>query len=113
MASYKQPCMQCSTLIDTDVQFCPACGSMHAFGYHCPTCLKPIQKGQRICSECGRQLYVSCPHCNQQTFVQERCESCGKSLMFVCENRRCGVLQFFQNTKCTACGKKIKYTTKK
>ena len=46
--------------------------------------------------------------CGQETFVQERCEQCGGGLMIRCENRRCGELQFFQNTKCTACGKKIK-----
>jgi hypothetical protein len=28
--------------------------------------------------------------------------------MFRCPNERCGVLQFFENEKCTACGKKIK-----
>ena len=33
---------------------------------------------------------------------------CALGLMVYCENKRCGALQFFQNTKCTACGKKIK-----
>ena len=107
MASYKQPCMQCNSLIDRDAQFCPVCGSMNAFGYHCPDCLKTIQKGQRICTECGRILYTSCPYCGQKTFVQDRCEVCGQSLMVRCENIRCGVLQFFENTKCTACGRKM------
>ncbi len=112
MASYKQPCMQCGALIDRDVQFCPSCGSMNAFGYHCPSCMKKIEKGQRICSECGRQLYVNCPHCYKPTFVQEKCENCGKGLTIQCTNSRCGALQFFDSTKCTACGKAIKSKTK-
>jgi len=110
MASYKQPCLQCGTLIDRDVHFCPACQSMNAFGYHCPGCGKQIQKGQRICTDCGRALYVSCPHCGQTTFAQDRCELCGQSLMVRCQNSRCGALQFFENVKCTACGKKISAT---
>ncbi len=108
MASYKQPCMQCGAFIDRDAQFCNSCGSMNAFGYHCPTCMKEIEKEQRICSECGRPLYVSCPNCNMPTFVQERCENCNVVLMVQCSNARCNSLQFFENTKCTACGKKIK-----
>jgi hypothetical protein len=28
-----------------------------------------------------------------------------------CANSRCGEMQFFQNVKCTACGKKIKANT--
>ena len=42
------------------------------------------------------------------TFVQDICERCGKTLMVQCENKRCLQYQFFQNTQCTACGKKIK-----
>ena len=108
MASYKQTCMQCGALIDRDSQFCPVCGSMNAFGYHCPSCLKPVRKGQKICSDCGRQLYVTCPHCGKPTFVQETCDSCGNTLMVRCDNKRCGVFQFFDLPICTACGKKIK-----
>lgn len=109
MASYKQKCMMCGTLIDRDVRFCPQCTTPNPFGYHCPSCLQSIEKGQSVCSNCGRPLYVYCIHCNKLTFVQDTCEACGRSLMFVCKNKRCGVQQFFQNTKCTACGKKIKY----
>lgn len=108
MASYKQCCVHCGTLIDRDVRFCHVCGSQSPFGYLCPSCLRPVEKGQMICSGCGRSLYIFCPYCNKQTFVQERCEQCGKYLMVKCENKRCGVTQFFQNEKCTACGKKIK-----
>jgi predicted amidophosphoribosyltransferase len=108
MASYKQPCIHCNTFIDKDVRFCPTCGSQNPFGYLCPTCLRPIEKEQALCAGCGRPLYVNCPHCAAETFVQERCEKCGQSLMIRCENKRCQVFQFFENTKCTACGKKIK-----
>lgn len=108
MASYKQPCVHCGNFIDRDARICPFCGSMSPFGYLCPACLRPVQKGQPACSGCGRPLYILCPHCGRQTFVQERCERCGQSLMVRCQNNRCQALQFFQNTKCTACGKKIK-----
>jgi len=108
MATYKQPCIHCGELIDRDSRICPKCYSRSPFGYNCPTCLKPIEKGQLMCSGCGRALYVACPSCGRQTFACERCEACGASLMIKCANPRCGELQFFENTKCTACGKKIK-----
>lgn len=108
MALYKQPCIHCGTYIDADSRLCAGCGRRNPFGYLCPTCLKPIQKGQVLCSDCGRPLYVNCPVCGGMTFVQESCEVCGKSLMIVCGNRRCGAMQFFENKKCTACGKKLR-----
>jgi hypothetical protein len=50
-----------------------------------------------------------CPFCNGQTFVgSEICDVCGKSLMIFCENNRCREPQFFENLKCTVCGKAIK-----
>lgn len=108
MAFYKQPCMHCGTFIDADARFCINCQSMSPFGYLCPACNRPIEKEQALCSGCGRPLYTICPTCGGRTFVQERCEQCGAGLMVRCENKRCGVLQFFENTKCSACGKKIK-----
>lgn len=111
MATYKQPCLHCGELIERDSRLCPNCASRSPFGYHCPTCLREIRKGQPVCSGCGRSLYIVCPSCSQQTFAQERCEQCGGSLMIPCSNARCGQLQFFENTKCTVCGKKIKKRT--
>lgn len=108
MATYKHPCLHCGEFIERDSRICPNCGSRSPFGYHCPNCLKDIKKNQTLCSGCGRSLYVACPSCKQQTFVSERCEACGADLMICCSNPRCNELQFFQNTKCTACGKKIK-----
>ena len=108
MATYKQPCIHCGGLLERDARFCPACGSMSPFGYACPSCLREVKKDQPICAGCGRPLYIACPLCGERTFVQEKCESCGKWLMVRCGNVRCGVLQFFENKKCTACGKKIK-----
>ena len=109
MATYKQTCIHCGTLVDRDARFCPTCGSNSPFGYHCPTCLHEIEKvTQALCAGCGRQLYIVCPICGARTFVQEKCEVCGVSLMIRCKNPRCGVGQFFENEKCTACGKKIK-----
>ncbi len=108
MAFYKQPCIHCGTLIDSDARFCVSCGSFSPFGYLCPECSRPVNKGEPICSGCGRQLYTLCPFCGGRTFVQEKCERCGRGLMVKCANKRCGAFQFFENTKCSACGKKIK-----
>jgi len=108
MATFKQPCIHCSEFIDADSRICPKCYSRSPFGYRCPTCLREIQKGQQVCSACGRSLYVTCPTCAQRTFAGERCEVCGAGLMINCTNPRCGDLQFFENIKCTSCGKKIK-----
>jgi RNA polymerase subunit RPABC4/transcription elongation factor Spt4 len=111
VATYKQPCVHCGAFLERDSRLCPHCHSRSPFGYHCPACHRPIAKGQAVCSGCGRSLYVTCPACNAQTFVGERCEACGAGLMIPCANPRCGELQFFENVKCTACGKKIKRDT--
>lgn len=107
MAGYKIPCVRCGSYIEPDSRFCPVCGSGSPFGYLCPACLRPVEKSQAVCSGCGRPLYVSCPRCGGRTFAQEKCEKCGGSLMIRCGNPRCGAEQFFRNTKCTACGKKL------
>ncbi|MDR1773423.1 MAG: hypothetical protein LBR30_00925 [Clostridioides sp.] len=112
MANYKSNCIHCNELIDRESRFCPKCGSRSPFGYNCPTCLKKIEKKDFICSSCGRELNIICPVCNQKTFVDEKCEKCGASLMIKCQNPRCGEMQFFENKKCTACGKKIKIKKK-
>jgi len=109
MATYKKPCIHCNELIDGDDRYCPKCGSRSPFGYQCPSCLKPVERGNAACSGCGRSLMVVCPFCNARTFAGgDKCDACGKSLMILCENKRCGQYQFFENTKCTACGKPIK-----
>jgi len=109
MATYKQPCIQCGELIDRNSHVCPKCTSRNPFGYHCPNCLKSIERGQVVCFGCSRNLYTICPFCNGQTFIgSERCDSCGRILMIQCENKRCGSLQFFENEKCTVCGKQIR-----
>ena len=108
MASYKQPCIHCGEFIERDARVCHKCYSRSPFGYHCPSCHREIERGQPVCSGCSRSLFVTCPTCGQQTFADERCERCGAGLMIRCTNQRCGELQFFENEKCTACGKKIK-----
>ena len=108
MAGYKIPCIHCNTMIDSEARMCIGCGSSNPFGYSCPVCLKEVQKGQMQCDGCFSPLYVNCPHCMKMTFVEERCEHCKAGLMVRCENQRCNAMQFFTNTKCTACGKKMK-----
>jgi rRNA maturation protein Nop10 len=98
--------------IESDARFCPACQSHSPFGFLCPACLHPIEKVHQICSNCGRKLYIACPSCGKQTFAQEKCEQCGAVLTVLCKNPRCGMPQFFENIKCTACGKKIKASKK-
>lgn len=108
MATYKQPCIHCGEFIERDSRLCPKCRSRSPFGYHCPTCLREVENGQEVCPGCGRPLFVKCPTCGQRTFADAKCEACGASLMIKCANPRCGELQFFENVKCTACGKKMK-----
>jgi len=108
MASYKQPCVHCGTYIERDARSCPSCQSGSPFGFLCPNCLRPIEKAQLTCAGCGRALHIHCPTCGRQTFVQDGCEACGASLMVRCQNPRCARMQFFENTKCTACGKRMK-----
>jgi len=111
MATYKQPCINCGTLIDGGDHVCPKCGSRSPFSYLCPKCLKPIQRGDVLCSGCGRPLNTACPYCHQPVFVGDSaCPYCRGSLLILCENKRCREPQFFENTKCTACGKPIKHS---
>lgn len=109
MATYKMPCIHCDEMVERDAHHCPMCGSSSPFGYHCPTCLKPIKRGDAVCSGCGRTLMTACPFCGSQTFVGgTRCDACGQMLMIRCESKRCCEPQFFENIKCTVCGKPIK-----
>lgn len=107
MASYKQACIFCNTLLDSDSRFCPKCGSRNPFAILCPTCLREVEKDDVICPGCGRQLVIHCPKCSQNTFVFDKCQACGASLMVPCPNKRCEEMVFFQNTYCRACGKKV------
>lgn len=112
MAFYKQPASTVArSSTGTSASALPA-GAAAPFGYLCPACLRPIEKGQARCQGCGRVLYTVCPKCGSQTFVQEYCERCGAPLMRLCPNSRCGALQFFENEKCTVCGKKTKFNNK-
>ena len=113
MATYKIPCIHCGEMIARDVRVCPKCGSRSPFGYHCPTCLKPIARDDTVCSGCSRPLLSTCPYCEASIFVgDEGCKICGQTLLIRCENKRCGEPQFFENTKCTVCGKAIKKVAK-
>jgi RNA polymerase subunit RPABC4/transcription elongation factor Spt4 len=109
MAEYKQTCQGCGAFIERNAKACPKCGSRSPFGYHCPECLKPISREDNTCSGCGRTLSAVCPYCGGKTFVgADNCDSCGQTLYIKCESKRCGEYQFFENKRCTACGKPIK-----
>jgi RNA polymerase subunit RPABC4/transcription elongation factor Spt4 len=113
MATYKVPCQSCGELLSRDAHYCPKCESRNPFGFHCPSCLAPIKRGESICSSCGRKLITVCPFCAGETFVgAENCDSCGAPLFIKCQNKRCEELQFFENNICTACGKPIKNAKK-
>ncbi len=107
MAGYDKPCIGCGSFIGYDSMFCPICGRQSPFYDACPNCACEIKRGYLRCPSCGMGLSVECPHCGNLTFVAEKCDECGKSLMIQCQNSRCNAPQFFQNKKCTACGKKI------
>lgn len=108
MAGYDKPCIGCGAFIGYDSRFCPACGRLSPFCDACPGCHAQIQREWRRCPACGRDLYVACPFCGRSTFAGDKCDACGKPLTIRCANARCGSWQFFQNTVCTECGKKIK-----
>ena len=113
MATYKQPCIHCGKMIERDSRICSKCASHSPFGYHCPACLKKIERGNLVCSGCGNNLMTVCFFCNGPTFAgSEKCDTCGRSVMIRCESKRCANLQFFENTKCTVCGKPIKKAKK-
>ena len=113
MAMYKQPCIHCGELVGRDSRYCPKCASRTPFGYHCPNCLKEIQRSENVCAGCGRGLMTACFYCGQPTFVgSEKCDACGRRLMIRCENKRCDEFLFFEIIKCTACGKMIKKANK-
>jgi len=114
MATYKQPCGQCGELIERDSRACPKCGTRGPFGFSCPYCLRQVAKGDLVCSGCAKPLTVECPVCKAKTFIGgAKCDACGISLMVLCENKRCGIPQYFTVTKCTACGKPVKDGAKK
>jgi predicted amidophosphoribosyltransferase len=109
MATYKQPCIKCGEMLEKDSRFCGKCGSNAPFGHLCPFCLRPANRDYTKCPGCGQLMMTTCPLCKGQTFRgNESCDKCGKSLMIKCMDKRCGVLQYFEVTKCTACGKAIK-----
>jgi len=109
MATYKQPCIHCSEMIERDSRVCAKCGSRSPFRFQCPNCLKEVVRGNMACSSCGKPLLTKCPYCEAQTFIGcDRCDVCKRSLMVKCGNKLCGELQYFSVDKCKICGKPIK-----
>lgn len=111
MAGYKLPCIACGGFIDFDSKTCPLCGRRSPFADRCPSCLCEVKKQWLKCPSCARALSIACPHCKKPTFVGDACQSCGKSLLVRCGNKRCLAVQFFENTSCNECGRKLKDKT--
>jgi RNA polymerase subunit RPABC4/transcription elongation factor Spt4 len=110
MATYMQPCIHCGHLVDSGENHCPNCTSSHPFTLVCPQCRQSVTATQAVCPDCGRGLYIACPHCGGRTFAQEFCQLCNRPLTVTCPNKACRDRQFYQNTRCTACGRPIKAT---
>lgn len=108
MALFKKPCKHCGELVESDALVCPNCTRHNPLVDRCFNCNREITRNNKVCSGCGRPVYLACPVCKATTFMQDRCDVCGANLMIKCTNKRCGVDQFFNTIKCNACGKKIK-----
>ena len=107
MSGYKQPCRYCDKLVPPDSNTCPYCGKVNPIGaLRCPRCRNPIEKDYKNCSNCGLDLEIICPKCNQKTFFGDYCEHCSEHLIIVCP--KCKTEQPPINDKCIKCGKPIK-----
>ncbi len=113
MAGYNKQCIGCGELIGYDNRFCPICGRVSPFYDACPSCMAQIKREWQRCPSCGRSLYIACPFCAQKTYVSDKCDNCHAPLTVQCENKLCRSQQFFENQKCTECGKKIKHKGRK
>jgi len=71
----------------------------------CPKCRHPIKEGQLICSDCGQNLQIKCPHCGQTTFFTDYCNKCGQRLTVICA--KCGEEQPPISKKCLKCDKPL------
>ena len=108
MASYKHPCRYCNTLVDSQAQFCPACGKTNPTGpLRCPKCRSPVRKAHTHCSHCGLGLTITCFHCGESTFYADYCQHCSNQLVAVCPNPKCQRSTAPVKGKCQACGTSI------
>ena len=51
-------------------------------GPGCPACEKPLDPGERFCSNCGAEVGVDCPSCGEVAAPGDRfCTRCGRGLL--------------------------------
>jgi RNA polymerase subunit RPABC4/transcription elongation factor Spt4 len=106
MPGYKHPCHYCDKLIPPDSNVCPLCGKINPLLLRCPKCRDLIEKGWKMCSNCGLSLEVNCPKCSKTTFFGDYCEHCNERLVIVCP--KCKTEQPPIGDKCIKCGKNLK-----
>jgi len=86
-------CKECGTPISSESEFCPGCKKSvwDMFVFVCPKCKQKIEKGQRVCKNCGFVLirekegtpefvtttkYI-CPRCGYEVpTASSRCPIC-------------------------------------
>lgn len=74
----------------------------------CPMCRQPVGITDRICSQCGALLYIVCPSCSRETFIQSNCRYCRSSLYGVCLNENCKKTQLISpGGRCRFCGSQM------
>ncbi len=109
MVGYKHPCRYCDDLVPPNANVCPFCGKVNPVGpLRCPKCRNPVEKGWKACSHCGLALEISCPKCNEMTFLGDYCTNCETRLIEVCPNPKCRTEQPPGDVKCIKCGRSLK-----
>jgi len=107
MSSYKQPCRYCGQLVPPDSNVCPFCGKVNPTGsLRCARCRNPVQKGEKVCGDCGLSLEIPCPKCGKATFFGDYCEQCGSRLTVICP--KCKKEQPPLGPNCINCGRPLK-----
>ena len=104
MPGYSTPCRYCGELVPPDANVCPFCAGVSPIGpLRCPKCRAPIEFNQKVCSNCGLALMITCPSCARVTFFGPQCQYCRAPTPTVCP--WCGTVQppGWDNKKCSSC----------
>jgi len=108
---YQQPCRYCDEFIPPTSNVCPVCGKVNPLHMRCPRCRDLIRKAWTNCSNCGLELRITCPYCQETTFFGDYCETCDARLVVVCSAEKCGLEQPPIGDSCKECGKPLKTPT--